>query len=275
MAKRIKDIQDLIGFYEAAGKNDKEVEIRYAGLVKGLYNGLKNMQGKLEGFVKYDLVDQEGRPGERAPRLDQRRSRPGRRSTARPRPLSKPSSPSRKPSAPGPSSSTASSAARPSCPRPTTSSAPSARSRSPTRTGNRPIQERNLPRLKQGIQLAERGYVFATDRELLKWTLKRLKAAHPDIANWPPSLKGLAAGTDAEVAARVDADVRQDRRWAIRRKGSSSSDSSRPSSPRSTIPSSSSRRGWSRSSRASARRARAWAAKGPTSRWPTKRPSWR
>src|SRR5512136_1029301 len=56
MARRIKDIQDLIGFYEAAGKNDKEIEIRYAGLVKGLYNGLKNMQGKLEGFVKYDLV---------------------------------------------------------------------------------------------------------------------------------------------------------------------------------------------------------------------------
>ena len=56
MAKRIKDIQDLIGFYEAAGKSDKEVEIRYAGQVKGLYNGLKNMQGKLEGFVKYDLV---------------------------------------------------------------------------------------------------------------------------------------------------------------------------------------------------------------------------
>ena len=76
MARRIKDIQDLIGFYEAAGKNDKEVEIRYAGQVKGLYNGLKNMQGKLEGFVKYDLVDQEGRPGEGAPRLDRRRSRP-------------------------------------------------------------------------------------------------------------------------------------------------------------------------------------------------------
>lgn len=56
MAKRIKDIQDVIRFYEDAGKSDKEVEIRYAGQVKGLYNGLKNMQGKLEGFEKYDLV---------------------------------------------------------------------------------------------------------------------------------------------------------------------------------------------------------------------------
>ncbi len=47
MAQRIKDTQELISFYEAAGKADKEVEIRYAGLVKGLYNGLKNRQGKL------------------------------------------------------------------------------------------------------------------------------------------------------------------------------------------------------------------------------------
>jgi hypothetical protein len=66
-------------------------------------------------------------------------------------------------------------------------------------------QERNLPRLKQAIQLAERGYVFATDRELLKWTLKRLRAAHPDAAAWPASVRGLAAGTDDELAARVDA----------------------------------------------------------------------
>ncbi len=54
------------------------------------------------------------------------------------------------------------------------------------------------------MQLAERGYVFATDRELLKWTLKRLESAHPDVAKWPASLRVLAAGTDAEVAARVD-----------------------------------------------------------------------
>ena len=59
MARRIKDTQDLIGFYEAAGKADKEVEIRYAGQVKGLYNGLKNRQGKIEGFLKYDLVSKK------------------------------------------------------------------------------------------------------------------------------------------------------------------------------------------------------------------------
>jgi hypothetical protein len=74
----------------------------------------------------------------------------------------------------------------------------------PDKDREQAFQERNLPRLKQGIQLAERGYVFATDKELLKWTLKRLKAAHPDEAQWPVSLKGLAAGSEADVAARVD-----------------------------------------------------------------------
>jgi hypothetical protein len=62
-----------------------------------------------------------------------------------------------------------------------------------------------VPRIKQGVQLAERGYVFATDQDLLKWTLKRLRAAHPDPAKWPASLQGLASGTDEEAAGRVDA----------------------------------------------------------------------
>jgi hypothetical protein len=75
----------------------------------------------------------------------------------------------------------------------------------PDKDREQAFQERNLPRLKQGIQLAERGYVFATDRELLKWTLRRLRATHPDVASWPAALKGLAAGTEAEVDARVDA----------------------------------------------------------------------
>ncbi len=75
----------------------------------------------------------------------------------------------------------------------------------PDKDREQAYQERNLPRLKQGIQLAERGYVLSTDRELLKWTLKRLKASHPDEAAWPSSLKGLASGSEADVAARVDA----------------------------------------------------------------------
>jgi hypothetical protein len=203
MAKRIKDIQDLIGFYEAAGKNDKEVEIRYAGLVKGLYNGLKNMQGKLEGFVKYDLVTKKA--AQEKELIDWIGADPARMKKYGAAPAALEAFLAKQ-KAFGARTELLSGVIGGST---IMSQAYNifravGEIQKPDKDREPAYQERNLPRLKQGIQLAERGYVFATDRELLKWTLKRLKAAHPDIANWPPSLKDLAAGTDAEVAARVD-----------------------------------------------------------------------
>ena len=204
MAKAIKNSEDLIAFYEAAGKSDKEVEIRYASQVKGLYNGLKNRQGKLEGFVKYDLVAKKAtqekalldwinadsardkKYGKAPAALDAflvRQKEFGARSDLLNRALN---------------GSTilfqAYNILR-----------AVDELQKPDKDREQAYQERNLPRLKQGIQLAERGYVFTTDRELLKWTIKRLKASHPDVSAWPPSLKDLAADTDAEIDARVDA----------------------------------------------------------------------
>ncbi len=49
---QIAQFKDVIGLLEAAGSKDKDVEIKYASQVKGLYNYLKNMQGQLEGFEK-------------------------------------------------------------------------------------------------------------------------------------------------------------------------------------------------------------------------------
>jgi hypothetical protein len=204
MAGLIKDIQDRIAFYEAAGKADKEVEIRYAGLVKGLYNGLKNMQGKLEGFVKYDLASKKAaqekdliawidadparvkKYGGAPAALDAFVTRQ-RAFAARTELLS---------GVLGGSTvlSQAYNIVR---------AVPELQK--PDKDREQAYQERNLPRLKQGIQLAERGYVFATDRELMKWTLKRLLASHPDLTAWPASLKPLVAGTEAEIGARVDA----------------------------------------------------------------------
>jgi hypothetical protein len=203
MADRIKDVQDLIGFYEAAGKADKEVEIRYAGRVKGLYNGLKNAQGKLEGFVKYDLVAKKA--AQEKALLDWIDADPARARKFGAAPAALEAFQAKQEAFGARSEllngvlggstilSQAYNIVR---------AVPELQK--PDKDREQPYQERNLPRLKQGIQLAERGYVFATDRELLKWTLKRLKAAHPDLAKWPASLQGLAAGTDEEVAARVD-----------------------------------------------------------------------
>ncbi|MBP1659965.1 MAG: dipeptidyl-peptidase 7, partial [Candidatus Aminicenantes bacterium] len=204
MAKRIKDIQDLIGFYEAAGKADKEVEIRYAGQVKGLYNGLKNMQGKLEGFVKYDLVAKKA--AQEKELIAWIAADPGRAKTYGAAPAALDAFLARQKAfgartellngVLGGSTilSQAYNIVR---------AVPEFQK--PDKDREQAYQERNVPRIKQGIQLAERGYVLATDKELLKWTLRRLRASHPDVAAWPAALKGLAAGTEAEVDARVDA----------------------------------------------------------------------
>jgi hypothetical protein len=56
MEKNIENNKILIGFYEEAGRGDREIEIKYASRVKGLYNGMKNNQGKLEGFAKHGIL---------------------------------------------------------------------------------------------------------------------------------------------------------------------------------------------------------------------------
>ena len=56
MVKRIDEFKDIISFIENASKGDKETEIRYANMLKGLYNSLKNMEGKVEGMKKIDLI---------------------------------------------------------------------------------------------------------------------------------------------------------------------------------------------------------------------------
>jgi Peptidase S46 len=204
MAKRIKDIQDLIGFYETAGRGDKEVEIRYAGQVKGLYNGLKNMQGKLEGFVKYDLAAKKA--AQERELVDWIAADPARTKKygAAPAALAaflvrQKAFGARTELLNGVLGGSTILGQAYNVLRAVTEI------QKPDKDREAAFQERNLPRFKQGIQLAERGYVFATDRELLKWTLKKLKAVHPEAEAWPASLKELAAGPEADIAVRIDA----------------------------------------------------------------------
>jgi hypothetical protein len=204
MAARIKDAQDLIAFYEAAGKSDKEIEIRYAGLVKGLYNGLKNRQGKLEGFVKYDLVAKK--EAQEKELLAWIAADPARARKYGAAPAALEAFLARQKAFGARSEllngvlggSTVLNQAY-------TIVRAVPELQKPDKDREQAYQDRNVPRIKQAIQLAERGYVFATDSELLKWTMKRLRTAHPDAAKWPASLRGLATGPDDEVAARVDA----------------------------------------------------------------------
>jgi len=59
MSRRMKNFKDIISFYEEAGKNSKEIQIKYASKIKGLNNALKNYQGKLEGMKKIFLLEKK------------------------------------------------------------------------------------------------------------------------------------------------------------------------------------------------------------------------
>ncbi|MEN6310050.1 MAG: S46 family peptidase, partial [Acidobacteriota bacterium] len=203
LAKRVKDFQDLAKFYEDAGKDNKEVEIRYASTVKGLYNGLKNYQGKLEGLQKYDLVAKKA--AQEKVLLDWIAADPARAKKYGSAASNLAAFLERQKAFNAGSEllngaiggSTVLSLAY-------TIVRAVPEIQKPDKDREMGYQERNLPQLKQRLQLAERNYVIGTDRELFKWTLKKLRATHPDAAKWPASLRGLVAGSDAEIAARVD-----------------------------------------------------------------------
>jgi hypothetical protein len=57
MENSIRERIEYINFFENASKISKAIEIKYASMLKSLYNGLKNYRGKLEGFDKANLVD--------------------------------------------------------------------------------------------------------------------------------------------------------------------------------------------------------------------------
>jgi len=202
MAKAIKNTQDLIAFYEAAGKTDKEVEIRYASQVKGLYNGLKNRQGKLEGFVKYDLVSKKA--AQEKALIDWIKADPARAKKYGAAPAALDAFLARQKEF-GARSELLNGVLNGSTILSQAYSILRAvdEMQKPDKDREQAYQERNVPRLKQNIQLAERGYAFATDKDLLAWTIKRLKTQNPEEGKWPASLKALVAGSEADIAARV------------------------------------------------------------------------
>jgi len=57
MRERMELFKDIISFFEEAGKDDREIQIKYASIIKGLNNSLKNYQGKLEGIKRINLLE--------------------------------------------------------------------------------------------------------------------------------------------------------------------------------------------------------------------------
>ena len=55
----MEGFKDIIAFFENAGKDKREIQIKYANIINGLNNSLKNYQGKIEGMRKISLVEKK------------------------------------------------------------------------------------------------------------------------------------------------------------------------------------------------------------------------
>ncbi|MCX6581694.1 MAG: S46 family peptidase [Candidatus Aminicenantes bacterium] len=54
--ERVQSLKEMIIFFENAGKDSREIQIKYASRVKGMNNTLKNREGKLEGLEKAAVI---------------------------------------------------------------------------------------------------------------------------------------------------------------------------------------------------------------------------
>ena len=184
--KKIRESTDH-SFVFFAAQDEKEVEIRYASRVKGLYNGLKNYQGKLEGLQKFGLIGKK--TAQEKTFLDWAAASPKNYA--------------------GTVDALAAFLKK--------NEAFSARSarlnavtggstllgqaltivravpefQKPDKDRESAFQERNIPQIKMGIQLAERGYVLDTDRAYFKYTLKKQLAV--PVEQIPVALRALLA----------------------------------------------------------------------------------
>jgi hypothetical protein len=193
MAKRIKDYQDTIAFFESASMKNKEVEIRYASRLKGLYNGMKNFQGKLEGMEKYGLI--EKKKAQEKAFLDwvsadpARQKKYGRVVDDLAQFIKKNESFSAKSQQLNTilGGSTLLSQAY-SIYRTVQEIQKPDKDREPQ------YQDRNLPYIKMNIQLAERGYMLETDMAYFKHTLNKLASVSPD--QLPAAFKAMSLSKD-------------------------------------------------------------------------------
>jgi hypothetical protein len=175
LQRRLDQFKDIIAFYEKAGQGNRDIEIKYAGLVKGLYNSLKNMQGKLEGMDKVDLFgrkkanEQEFMSwvGQEPVRQKQYGEILGRVDAFMDRYADFTGKFNSLSGMTGFSGSTILSQAY-------TIFRTVEERQKPDKDREPSFQERNLPYIKQSIQLAERGYDLPTDRAFFKHQLKRM-----------------------------------------------------------------------------------------------------
>jgi len=199
MKKRMATFKDVIAFFEDAGRDDRAIQIKYASIVRGLNNVLKNYQGKFEGMDKIGLLDiqkeQENSFLEWVSQSPQRTKTYGqalsqidkfmktyRAHYLKNSLLEEIVSPY--------SSSTLLAQAH-------TIYRTVAERQKPDIDRDPDYQDRNLPLIKMRIQLAERGYHLETDRAFFKHRLKKM-AEYPEKI-LPAALRDLLSPKSDET----------------------------------------------------------------------------
>jgi len=205
MKERMEMYKEVIAFFEQAGKDDREVQIKYAGLIKGLNNGLKNYEGKFEGIDRINLL--EIKEGQEKDFLEWVKGKPvreelygdvledisvfmekyaafERRNTLLGRMVS-------------------SSFGSALLSQAYTIFRTVEEKEKPDMERESAYQDRNIPLIKMRIHLADRGYDLETDRAFLKHQLKKLKDYPAEQI--PEALKGLISKKNGkEIDAFVD-----------------------------------------------------------------------
>lgn len=193
MKKRLELFKDVVSYYERVGKDNREVEIKYASLVRGLNNSIKNIQGKLEGMDKIDLLgkkkDQEKEFTEWVAQDPSRQKKYGEILAEIEGFMLKYAKEYWKNDILQGLvgrfyGSTLVSQAD-------TIFRTVEERQKPDMDRDPDFQERNLPFIRRNVQLAERGYDLKTDREYLKYRLKKILGL-PE-AQLPAALKSLTA----------------------------------------------------------------------------------
>jgi hypothetical protein len=205
MRDRMELYKDIIAFFEDAGKENRDIQIKYAGIIKGLNNGLKNYQGKFDGIDKIDLIeikkDQEKQYLEWMKKDPKREKKFGDSLVNISAFMDKYAAHYKKNNLLGMMvspyfGSTLLSQAY------TIYRTVEERGK-PDMERESAYQERNLSRIKMRIQLAERGYHLETDRAFLKHQLQKLFDFPRDEI--PNALKDLIAKkSKAEIDSFVD-----------------------------------------------------------------------
>jgi hypothetical protein len=193
MKNRMDLFKDVIAFFEHAAKDDRDIQIKYAGIIKGLNNGLKNYEGKFEGIDKIGLLDikktQEEEFMEWMTKDSQRQASFGQS-------IRNISAFMKKYAAYYTKNNLLGQIVSPYFGSTLLSQAYTIyrtveEREKPDMERESAYQERNFPLIKMRIQLAERGYALETDRAFLKHQLKKLLATPTEQI--PNALKALLA----------------------------------------------------------------------------------